>query len=195
MYPIWRRIASPSRATSRPSTLARPSVGASSPHRMRISVDLPEPLGPSSPYTMPVGTRSETLRSANMSPNARETFSTTIASVTRHRDRRGHPGAQLVGAGGDADPGREHLVGALVGGLQIARRVLADAVDVLDHALEALVGERVDRDRHLLADRDVAELGLGHVDPDVELIVLDQGRRGRVRRDDRAGPQVERLDP
>src|SRR6185295_1942659 len=104
---------------------------------------------------MPVGTRSETLRSANMSPNARETFSTTIASVTRppgHRDRRGHPGAQLVGAGGDADPGREHLVGALVGGLQIARRVLADAVDVLDHALEALVGERVDGDRPARAD-------------------------------------------
>src|ERR1043166_2074879 len=124
---------------------------------------------------MPGWTRSDTLRSANMSPNARDTFSTTIASVTRHRDGRGHPGAQPVGAAGDADPGREHLVGALVGGLEIARRVFAHAVDVLDHALEVLIGERVDRDRYLLADRDVAELGLGDVDPDVELIVLDEG--------------------
>src|SRR5882762_606948 len=110
---------------------------------------------------MPVGTRSETLRSANMLPNARDTFSTTIASLTRHRDGRGHPGAQPVGAAGDADAGREHLVGALVGRLEVARRVLADAVDMLDHALEVLIGERVDRDRHALADRDVAELGLG----------------------------------
>src|SRR5215468_10772295 len=120
---------------------------------------------------MPAVTRSDTLRSANISPNARDTFSTTIASVTGHRDRRGHPGAQPVAAARDPDPGREHLVGALVGGLQVARRVLADAVDPLDRAVERLVGERVDVDRHALADRDVAELGLGHVDPDVELIV------------------------
>src|ERR1041384_6790564 len=101
---------------------------------------------------MPVDTRSETLRSANMSPNARETFSTTIASLTRHRDRRGHPGAQPVAAAGDPDPGREHLVGALVGGLQVARRVLAHAVDVLHDALERGVGERVDADRDLVAE-------------------------------------------
>ena len=35
--------------TSSPSTLALPSVGASRPHKMRISVDLPEPFGPSKP--------------------------------------------------------------------------------------------------------------------------------------------------
>src|SRR3954469_19690958 len=149
---------------------------------------------------MPAVTRSDTLRSANMSPNARDTFSTTIAagagaSGTRHRDPRGHPGAQPVAAAGDPDPAREHLVGALVGGLQVARRVLADAVDPLDHAAERLIGERVDADRHALADRDVAELGLGHVDPDVELIVLDHRRGGLVGREDVAGPEVERLDP
>src|SRR5215475_10838123 len=148
---------------------------------------------------MPVVTRSDTLRSANMSPNARDTFSTTMAgpgaSVTGHRDRGGHPGAQLVAAAGDPDPGREHLVGALIGGLQVARRVLADAVDPLDHAAERLAGERVDVDRRALADRDVSELGLRHVDPDVELIVLDQRRGGLVGREDVAGPEVERLDP
>src|ERR1043166_9115410 len=98
---------------------------------------------------MPVWTRSETLRRANMSPNARETFSTTIASVTRHRDGGGHARAQLVGAAGDAHAGGEHLIGALVGGLQVARRVLAHAVDVLDHALERLGRERIDLDRDL----------------------------------------------
>src|ERR1051325_11612845 len=116
---------------------------------------------------MPVVTRSDTWRSANRSPNARDTFSTTIAapgaSVTGHRDRGGHPGAQPVAAAGDPDPGREYLVSALVGGLQVARRVLADAVDPLDRAVERLTGERVDVDRHALADRDVAELGLGAV--------------------------------
>src|ERR1041384_5551658 len=105
---------------------------------------------------MPEVTRSDTLRSANMSPNARDTFSTTIAapgaSVTGHRDRGGHPGAQPVAAAGDPDPGREYLVGALVGGLQVARRVLAHAVDVLHDALERGVGERVDADRDLVAE-------------------------------------------
>ena len=53
MYPIWRRISSPSFTTSSPNTLALPPLGESSPHKIRISVDLPEPLGPNSPYTMP----------------------------------------------------------------------------------------------------------------------------------------------
>src|SRR5689334_7000733 len=123
---------------------------------------------------MPVETWSETLRSAKKSPKARETFSTTIASLTRHLDGGGHAGAQPViafrpslaslfradrASGGSAraalgpvraipqaDARGEHLVGALVGGLQVARRVLAHAVDVLHDAREGLLGERVDAD-------------------------------------------------
>src|SRR6185503_10182698 len=107
---------------------------------------------------MPGDTCSETLRSAKKSPNARDTFSTTIASVTRHPghlDGRRHPGAQPLGACAEADPGGEHLVGALVGGLQISRRVLTDAVDVLHDPGERLVGERVDPHRHGDTDLDV----------------------------------------
>src|SRR5512140_2594316 len=102
---------------------------------------------------MPAETRSETLRSAKNSPNARDTFSTTIASLTRHRDRRRHAGAQPLGAARDPDPAREHLIGALVGGLQVSRRILAHAVDVLHDSPQCLSRERVDAARDLLADR------------------------------------------
>src|SRR6185312_5742899 len=93
-----------------------------------------------------------------------------------HRHERGHARAQLIATFADADARGEHLIGALVGGLQVARRVFADGVDVLDHAAERLAGEAVDGDRHVLADGDVADLRFGHVDAHVELIVLEQRR-------------------
>src|SRR5947209_3687850 len=46
-------MASASLRTSRPSTVALPSASGTSPHRPRISVVLPEPLGPSMPNTSP----------------------------------------------------------------------------------------------------------------------------------------------
>ena len=48
-----RRTASGDATTSWPSTLALPVVGGSSVARMRDSVVLPAPLGPSSPNTVP----------------------------------------------------------------------------------------------------------------------------------------------
>ena len=48
-----RLIASGSRRTSKPSTVAVPAVGSSTPHSMRMIVDLPLPLGPSRPKIAP----------------------------------------------------------------------------------------------------------------------------------------------
>src|SRR5260370_32636627 len=57
------RTESGSATTSQPNTLARPASGVSSVPRMRISVDLPLPLGPSIPVTPPASmTRSISWR-------------------------------------------------------------------------------------------------------------------------------------
>src|SRR5258707_870991 len=91
-------------------------------------------------------------------------------SLGHLRERR-HAGAQLILALADADARGEHLIGALVGGLQVARRKFADVVDVLDHALELPAREAVDGDGHFLADLDVPDVGLGYVDAHEQLIV------------------------
>lgn len=53
MYPMLSRICSASVATSYPTTVARPAVGAISPQNIRMVVVLPEPFGPSRPKTSP----------------------------------------------------------------------------------------------------------------------------------------------
>src|SRR5512140_2680956 len=57
-----------SRATSKPLTVARPSVGASSPQRIRMVVDFPAPLGPRKPKISPAATSSDTWSTATKSP-------------------------------------------------------------------------------------------------------------------------------
>src|SRR6187397_933514 len=131
-----RRTSSPDLVTSRPSTRATPWVGASRPQRMRISVDLPEPFGPSRPKISPRGTRSETLSSARTLPKSRLTPSTSMpygltsrapavcvpaarapASAMRHRGpqvhERGHAGLEL-GRGLDDHLDAEDLLHALL---------------------------------------------------------------------------------
>ncbi len=51
-------------ASSRPATRTLPAVGVSSPASRCISVDLPEPDGPMTAVNCPVGTSSDTPRSA-----------------------------------------------------------------------------------------------------------------------------------
>src|SRR5579871_1098768 len=55
-------------ATSNPPTVARPDVGPSKPHRMRMVVDLPAPLGPRNPKISPRRTSIDTLSTATKSP-------------------------------------------------------------------------------------------------------------------------------
>src|SRR5579884_80157 len=65
---MWRLISSAWVRTSRPPTRASPSVGASSPQRMRMVVDLPAPLGPRKPKISPRATSSVTWSTAMNSP-------------------------------------------------------------------------------------------------------------------------------
>src|SRR3954451_3022318 len=57
---------SASRVDTRPCTSMRPSVGGRMPAIDRISVDLPAPLAPTTPSTVPCGTSKETSLTARM---------------------------------------------------------------------------------------------------------------------------------
>src|ERR1043166_538219 len=69
MYPMLRLISSDSEATSKPATVAFPEDGLRSPHRIRIVVDFPAPLGPRKPKISPWATSTETRSTATKSPN------------------------------------------------------------------------------------------------------------------------------
>ncbi len=62
------RAASGSSATSTPPTNARPAVGVMVVVSMPTVVDLPAPLGPSSPKTSPGGTAKSRPRTASTPP-------------------------------------------------------------------------------------------------------------------------------
>src|SRR5215470_17460955 len=86
---MLRRISSGWVLTSNPPTVAVPEVGARSPQRMRIAVDLPAPLGPRKPKISPGRTSSETLLTATKSPKrftslSRWTAALVELSCTRH---------------------------------------------------------------------------------------------------------------
>src|SRR5208282_1025952 len=68
MTPIFSRTWRGYRATSKPATVARPSLGASSVVSIRTTVVLPAPLGPSSPNTSPRRTSKLTLSTAVKAP-------------------------------------------------------------------------------------------------------------------------------
>ena len=71
--------------------------GSSRPARMRSSVVLPEPDGPSSASSSPAPTSSETSCSAGVSPNALTTFSTVTSDRRAQRGCRGR--CRLDGTG------------------------------------------------------------------------------------------------
>src|SRR4051812_38977984 len=75
------RTLSASRTTSSPTTSARPALAVSSVVRMRTTVVLPAPFGPSSPSTLPSATVRLTPSSAVVSPKRLTSPSTTMASV------------------------------------------------------------------------------------------------------------------
>src|SRR6266436_9365181 len=76
-------------ATSKPATVARPDVGGSRPHRIRMVVGLPAPLGPRNPKISPCLTSREILFTATKSPKRLVRFSIRTAGPfalgsTRH---------------------------------------------------------------------------------------------------------------
>src|SRR5580692_232047 len=76
---MLRRISSDCVATSRPPTVASPEVGPSRPHRMRMVVDFPAPLGPRKPKISPRPISSETLSTATKSPKRLTRFTIRTA--------------------------------------------------------------------------------------------------------------------
>src|SRR5690606_32973201 len=80
MYPMLRFTDSASLSTSWPSTRPRPLVGRNTPHSMRITVDLPLPLGPRNPKIAPRGAAKLTSRTATTSPKRRVSPSATITA-------------------------------------------------------------------------------------------------------------------
>ena len=141
-------------------------------------------VGPEQPVYRPSGDRRLTSESATTSPNRLRDPVGDDGHISRHLGTRmsaAMPARSSILPASQADPGGEDLVGAFVGRLQIARRKFADAIDVLDHPRERLIGKRVDDDRHRLPEVHSSELGLGHVDAHVELVILEQHRGGRVR--------------
>ena len=62
-------ISSVCRTTSKPTSSARPALGRSKPQSIRITVDLPEPLGPRKPKISPASISKLTLSTAVSEPN------------------------------------------------------------------------------------------------------------------------------
>ena len=58
------------RVTARPATTTRPAVAGRSPEMILSSVDLPQPLGPTSATSSPRSTAKEMSRSASTGPLA-----------------------------------------------------------------------------------------------------------------------------
>jgi len=79
--PIRRRTWSGWASTSMPATSARPESGRSSVVSTRTAVVLPAPLGPSTPSTVPSGTRRSSPSSARTCPYVFTRASATTASV------------------------------------------------------------------------------------------------------------------
>src|ERR1051325_4097489 len=77
--PIRRLISSPCVSTSSPMTFAEPLLGARSPVRMLMVVDLPAPLGPRNPKNEPSGTSSVSPSSAGRPLNERDSWNVWIA--------------------------------------------------------------------------------------------------------------------
>src|ERR1019366_7089592 len=75
---FWR-TSSDCVTTSKPPTVARPEVGASKPHMIRMVVDFPAPLGPRNPKISPRATSMETSSTATKSPKRLTSFSMRTA--------------------------------------------------------------------------------------------------------------------
>src|SRR5688500_9294949 len=76
-----RLTPSGSRITSTPPTTADPADGVSSPHSIRIVVDLPAPLLPRKPKTSPRPTSKLTRSTATNGPKRRVRSRTWIAAA------------------------------------------------------------------------------------------------------------------
>src|SRR5438094_533857 len=97
-------------AMSKPTTVPEPPLGSKMPHSMRMVVDLPAPLGPSTPKISPRLTCRDTSFTAVSEPKRRDServsmmISGAVTSLAPRQLHEGrHPGAQLLFRVVDAD--------------------------------------------------------------------------------------------
>src|SRR4051794_17936724 len=110
MTPMARRTSLACVSTLAPATSAVPPDGGSSVVSMRISVDLPAPLGPSMPKISPSATLNEMPATAVKSPKRLVSPRTSMAATSApHRQRHvgGQPHRQLAVVVVDAQPDLE----------------------------------------------------------------------------------------
>src|SRR5262245_2959153 len=132
-----------SRLTSMPPTVAVPDEGASSPHSMRIVVDLPAPLLPRKPKISPRRTSNETLSTATNWPKRRVRPRTSIAvagasartAAALASNGALQPGLGEADIGGGARPIQFGLQARDLRVEHVGRRRHARAVAFADHAL------------------------------------------------------------
>src|SRR5208282_1902364 len=186
MTPIFSRTWRGYRATSKPATVARPPLGASSVVSIRTTVVLPAPLGPSSPNTSPRRTSKLTLSTAVKAPKRLVRSLVCIAGDSgsigsRKGDFRGHSGFQFA-------LGLQHLdfdverANVLTPAPHVALgRELAFLPYGHDSASENL--RRYRRQFHLrrLADVERPQVGLFDIDarPDRREVIDSQHRHAR----------------
>src|SRR5689334_1830999 len=84
------RFCGASAVASLPEMKTAPESATSSPAITRRSVDLPDPLGPSSAVSEPLATSTETSSSATKSPNRLVTLRASIATEVLPRSEHGH---------------------------------------------------------------------------------------------------------
>src|SRR3954471_10532815 len=185
MTPIERRTSAARFVTSKPLMTTVPLVGGSSVVIIRISVDLPAPLGPSRPKISPASTANDTPLTAVKLPNFLTMLRTSMADmdgavllevqrgVRRHAD--GQPAVAVV----DAQPDLERPDVALHVA-DVALRREAGVGRAVEHGARALVARR-QADRERVADPHAVDVGLLHVDADPQLVLVDQ-RHDRLAR-------------
>src|SRR4029453_11759674 len=99
----------------------------------------------------------------------------------RETDISGHPGAQLVLLILQPDLDSEYLADAVLYCLDVARRELCLAIDLLHRAGEFLIPEGIAPGPPLLAKLDVTQPRLWHVNADPKVLRQNQGRQFLVR--------------
>ena len=129
---------------------ADPDVGGSSVTSMRISVDLPAPLGPSSPKTSPASTLNETPSTAVKSPNFLTMLLTSMvrrSSGQLHVGRHAHRQAAILVV--HFQPDLERLDVALgAADVALGRKAGVDAPEEHSPCTSSPEGRRM---RHLVA--------------------------------------------
>src|SRR5258708_40270724 len=188
--------------TSRPWTHAAPALSGKRPVSILMTVVLPLPLGPRNPKISPFSTRKLTSLTAVNWPNRRTRCSAQIAGTAPFCVAvamglaaclqlyvSSHARADTPGRIVDANLHAEKLMHAFFTGLDVAGKKLGLLIDLLDRAVENLVGKGIDAHFGRLAQADAANFGFGNVDADVDLVALEERSDGRVR-----GDQITRAD-